>query len=205
MGGKPAVPRLAIHPTAIYNHPHLSAVSALSGEDADVVPRLDHLLDRPAQVRRSGGGPEMGKGVGIMSEPCRIGSDSLPLPQARRLDEVLHRFEDVWRAGLRPALEDYLGDTPEPERAALLRELIVVEVYYRRLGGDDPQPADYQERFPALESTWLAQEVAGRAASTADPSPLTAERAPSPGSGEEIEVAQGQISPLGTLRYHPLR
>src|SRR5439155_7080836 len=26
--------------------------------DTDVVPRLDHLLDRPAQVRRSGGGPQ---------------------------------------------------------------------------------------------------------------------------------------------------
>ena len=140
-----------------------------------------------------------------MSEACRIDGDSFPLSQARRLDEVLHRFEDVWRAGSRPAIEDYLGDIPEPERAALVRELVAVEVYYRRLGGDDPQPADYQERFPALEPTWLAQEVAGRAASTADPSPLTAERAPSPGSGEEIEVAQGQISPLGTLRYHPLR
>jgi hypothetical protein len=56
-------------------------------------------------------------------------------------------------AGHRPAIEDYLADLPEPERAALLRELVPVDADYRRWHGEDPQPHKYHARFPSLDPT----------------------------------------------------
>jgi serine/threonine protein kinase/lipopolysaccharide biosynthesis regulator YciM len=72
------------------------------------------------------------------------------LSKARRIDEGCNRFERAWQAGPRPRLEDYLGDTPEPERAALLRELIALDMAYRRQAGEQPQAAEYHARFPDL-------------------------------------------------------
>src|SRR5262249_59576900 len=90
-----------------------------------------------------------------MSEAPRL-DDSLVL----RLDEVCDRFEAAWAAGQNPRLEDYLGATPALHRAALLRELLLLDVHYRRQSGAAPQAADYQGRFPELEPAWLAQAVA---------------------------------------------
>jgi hypothetical protein len=91
-------------------------------------------------------------------------SPLLPLSLARHVDAVCHRFETAWKsaglAGARPAIEAYLGDTPEPARAALLCELILVEVYHRRRAGEDPQAADYLARFPELVPGWLSRALA---------------------------------------------
>src|SRR5262249_38019012 len=43
----------------------------------------------------------------------------------------------------------------------LLRELIVLDLDYRRRAGQKPQTADYTARFPGLDPAWLAQELAG--------------------------------------------
>ena len=85
-----------------------------------------------------------------------------PVPAAliHHIDAVCDRFEAALAASGRPRIEDYLGDTGEPGRALLLRELILVEAYYRRQAGETPQPQDYRPRFPALDSTWLAGAVA---------------------------------------------
>jgi serine/threonine protein kinase/tetratricopeptide (TPR) repeat protein len=78
--------------------------------------------------------------------------DSAPsdhrLSQALRIDQVCNRFELAWKAGQRPPIEDFLSDTPEPERSALLRELIALDMAYRRQAGEQPQPDDYRDRFP---------------------------------------------------------
>ena len=66
----------------------------------------------------------------------------------RRLDGVCDRFEAAWKAGQRPQLEEYLGDVPEQGRSVLLRELIVVDVQYRRLCGETTALPEYQCRFP---------------------------------------------------------
>jgi hypothetical protein len=39
---------------------------------------------------------------------------------------VCDRFELAWQASQRPRIEDYLDDTPEPERSILLRELVAL-------------------------------------------------------------------------------
>jgi eukaryotic-like serine/threonine-protein kinase len=105
-----------------------------------------------------------------------------PEPQseslARLVDQVCNRFEAAWKAGTPPRLEDFLGDAPGPERAALLRELVPLEAYYRRARGEDCRPEDYRARFPDLNPAWLAETVTGpNGTGTADappaPSPVT--------------------------------
>jgi hypothetical protein len=80
---------------------------------------------------------------------------------------VCDRFEAAWKAAhtaaARPRIEDYLADVPDPQRPALLRELILLEADYRRLGGDRPRPEDFLARFPELEAAWLAGALAPEA------------------------------------------
>jgi WD40 repeat protein len=83
----------------------------------------------------------------------------LPASVGRWLDQVCTEFESAWKAGRRPLVEDYLRDRSDQERSLLLRHLIPLEADYRRRGGEDPQPQEYQKRFPALDGTWLAEVV----------------------------------------------
>jgi WD40 repeat protein len=71
-----------------------------------------------------------------------------PLSLLQRVDEVSDRFEDAWEAGQQPRIEEYLAEIPEPGRPALLRELLALELRYRRREGETPAPAEYQRRFP---------------------------------------------------------
>jgi hypothetical protein len=41
---------------------------------------------------------------------------TLPLSGALRVNTACERFEQAWRAGSRPRIEDFLGCMPEPER-----------------------------------------------------------------------------------------
>jgi serine/threonine protein kinase len=76
---------------------------------------------------------------------------SLSLDQELRIDAVCQSFEAGWQtaeAGTRPRIEVYLGGTTEPERTALLEQLLLVELEYRDRVGEHPVPADYLNRFP---------------------------------------------------------
>jgi serine/threonine-protein kinase len=94
-----------------------------------------------------------------MSEPSFSDGAALD-PWARRVDQLCDRWETAWKAATsadsRPRIEDFLDDVPEPNREALLRELIPLEVYYRQRQGEVPQAGDYRGRFPALDTAWLA-------------------------------------------------
>jgi serine/threonine-protein kinase len=83
-----------------------------------------------------------------MSDQAPPGGDSLSLSVLQRRDEVCDRFEDAWKAGQRPRIEDYLGAVPEPERSKLLEELLQVELAYRRCSGETLVLEDYLRRFP---------------------------------------------------------
>ena len=56
--------------------------------------------------------------------PQDVAGDGLPF---RRFDPVCDRFEQAWRDGARPRLEDYLAGEQGAERAWLLRELLLVD------------------------------------------------------------------------------
>jgi tetratricopeptide (TPR) repeat protein len=110
-----------------------------------------------------------------MSVERPIDPGTLPLSLARQVDEVCLRFEAAWQAGQRPGIEAYLADAPEPARLALVCELILLDVEYRRRHADVPRPEDYQQRFPWLAPTWLAEALTA-------PCPVLVEapQAPSP-------------------------
>src|SRR5262249_49411785 len=91
-------------------------------------------------------GPE--KGAGAMSHPIAGEDGSLPLSAAGRVDARCDRFEEAWIAGQTPQIEDFLAGAAEPERPALLQELVRLEVEYRRRRGEDPKPLEYRQRFP---------------------------------------------------------
>lgn len=66
----------------------------------------------------------------------------------RDVDLMCDRFEAALCEGLHPLIEKYVEDAVEPIRSRLLRELVALEVSYRRLGGQSPARAEYETRFP---------------------------------------------------------
>jgi serine/threonine protein kinase len=85
-----------------------------------------------------------------MTETNRSDSGALPLSVERRVDQICRRFEAAWRAlaGPRPCIGDYINDVTGPGRLALLRELLCLDVEYRREAGEEPAPEDYLSQFP---------------------------------------------------------
>jgi serine/threonine protein kinase/formylglycine-generating enzyme required for sulfatase activity len=91
-------------------------------------------------------------------------NDALSPSALQRMDEVCDRFEAGCKAGQRPKIEEYLIRTAGLERAHLLRELLSLELEYRRRGGESAVFAEYLLRFPEhaklIEAVYF-QEVAG--------------------------------------------
>jgi eukaryotic-like serine/threonine-protein kinase len=73
---------------------------------------------------------------------------ALSLSTRETIDKVCLAFEDTWKAGQRPQIEQYLGGTEGPGRGALLRALLRQDLFYRRRQGEQPTPEEYAARFP---------------------------------------------------------
>ena len=56
-------------------------------------------------------------------------------------------FEQAWKAGERPRIEEYVRVLTPAERNALFQMLLETELELRREAGDQPKPGDYLERF----------------------------------------------------------
>jgi hypothetical protein len=87
-----------------------------------------------------------------MSARSQSGRDffhDLPPTVCERLEAVLERFEDAWRSGGPPMLEDYLPASGV-ERRALLIELVHADLHYRLQGGEVARVEVYLERYPEL-------------------------------------------------------
>ncbi len=83
-----------------------------------------------------------------MSVDSFTGPDSLPVESAERIDRICDRFEAAWRNGEKPSIDDHIADSTEPERSILWRELVTIEVQYRRMANDEPTINEYESRFP---------------------------------------------------------
>ncbi len=72
----------------------------------------------------------------------------LSLDDWRRVDAACDQFEAAWRAGGRPEPEPLLAEIAGPARVRLLRELLIIELEFRRRRGERPEVAEYAGRFP---------------------------------------------------------
>src|SRR5262245_66519273 len=63
-------------------------------------------------------------------------------------EEVLDRFEEDWRRGPRPELDDFRPVGPPDER--LLAELVHTDLEYRLKAGEPARVEDYLRRYPEL-------------------------------------------------------
>ena len=74
---------------------------------------------------------------------------SLSLEAKERIDRICLAFEEAWRSGIRPQVEAYLGDdTVGPLQSALLTELLLLDLDYRKHLREQPTAEEYRTRFP---------------------------------------------------------
>src|SRR5262249_45682867 len=99
-----------------------------------------------------------------MTMPLTPPRDDFPPGVAGRLDEVCDRFEAAWQAGRQPRLEDFRAEGAEADRAALLRELLQIELFYRGRQGQPPPPEEYHRRLAGYEAVVTAAFCGGAAA-----------------------------------------
>lgn len=93
---------------------------------------------------------------------ARLTPTTTPPNAVRQIEQICDRFEAAWKDGQRPLLEAYLSQVDEHLHSALLRELLPLEWEYRVRAGDQPQPSEYQSRFPAASALLetIGREVA---------------------------------------------
>ena len=78
-----------------------------------------------------------------------IRQKKLPIAALERIDDLCAEFEQKWQTNEPPSIESRLaGEVAPIERDALLAELIVLDVDYRRRRGETPTEQEYLDRFP---------------------------------------------------------
>ncbi|MGA2256005.1 MAG: hypothetical protein ABSG53_15270 [Thermoguttaceae bacterium] len=92
--------------------------------------------------------------------------------QVQRVDRVCDQFEAAWKAGRRPRIDDFLSEVPPAEWLDLLRELLVLDLDYRRQFGESPTLEEYRAWYPALALDQFATLFADTSQSTNPPSGL---------------------------------
>jgi serine/threonine-protein kinase len=109
--------------------------------------------------------------------------------EARSVDRLCDRFEAAWHFGPRPAIEAFLADAPASARAAALRELLALEVEYRRRDGETPKPEEYETRFG--DSSHVIASVFGRAPCREERRGSAESGADTPDSSPTVELEKG--------------
>ncbi len=74
---------------------------------------------------------------------------ALSPPVRAEVEGRIERFEQAWRDGGRPAIDDHLP-AGGPERVAVLVELVHAELECRLLAGEPARVEEYLDRYPAL-------------------------------------------------------
>lgn len=78
-----------------------------------------------------------------------IRQEKLPIAALERIDDLCAEFERKWQANEPHSIESQLAGEAVPiERDALLAELLVLEIDYRRRRGETPTEQEYIDRFP---------------------------------------------------------
>ena len=83
-----------------------------------------------------------------MADQERQPKHNLGLTQELEIDRICRRFEEELRSGAEPLIEPFIENQEEPFRCQLLRELLLLDIEYRKHKGTSLGTNDYLERFP---------------------------------------------------------
>jgi eukaryotic-like serine/threonine-protein kinase len=116
------------------------------------------------------------------------------LSRLQQINERCNRFEAAWKSGARPRIEEYL--TPSWTDFSLLRQLVLLDVDYRRKHGECPRSEDYFERFPDLDRPWLTAALADDPSAPTSDGPVADRPRPTVSAGEFLDrlAAHGLLS-----------
>jgi serine/threonine protein kinase/predicted ATPase len=81
--------------------------------------------------------------------PGREHVPSPPIEDWSALKDAVQRFEDGWRQGIRPAINEYLPAS-DPLRSRVLIELVHIDLELRLKAGEAARVEEYLARFPEL-------------------------------------------------------
>lgn len=70
------------------------------------------------------------------------------LSEQQQIEVIAERFEKEWVAGKRGDLDRYVRISPPDLRVPLFRELLLIDLVYRRRLGETPTVEEYARRFP---------------------------------------------------------
>src|SRR5262249_22051430 len=101
---------------------------------------------------------DLGEGAGLVSDLSRVKGERTLILE-RRINTICDQFETAWRTNPPVQLDAFLEGWHGPERTALLRELVPLDVDYRRSRGMSYALHDYLVRFPDLDSGWLTSAM----------------------------------------------
>jgi len=101
-----------------------------------------------------------------MSNGTSSTADELSFSAQERIDRACDDFEAAWKSSGRPRIEELLAaNQPRPGRLALLRELLNLELFWRKKRDERPEPREYIDRFPERDECAEVARAFMRAAS----------------------------------------
>ena len=103
-----------------------------------------------------------------MSESSLPHYELLPTDQVALINKICDQFEEAWRQGESPAIDDYLSEAPESARKALLHELVLIDASYRRIITSALSFSEYYSKYVGLDEAWLAEKMTAAASTNAN-------------------------------------
>ncbi|MBX7105224.1 MAG: protein kinase [Gemmataceae bacterium] len=85
--------------------------------------------------------------------------ENVPLEVLRRIHQTCERFESAWHGGDRPVIGDYLVAVTDPERSALLAELLAIDLEMRVAAHELPDERDYRSHFADANDGKIIERV----------------------------------------------
>jgi WD40 repeat protein/serine/threonine protein kinase len=135
----------------------------------------------------------------IADSERRAGQDGLTAAELWRIDQICDGFEAAWRSARRPRVEAFLDVMTGPAREILVRELVELDLHYRRHHGESPELDDYERRFPELAGPRPQATKEFDRPDDIDRLCAFAERAPGPRANPDSSVFLGQNGQASTI------
>lgn len=82
---------------------------------------------------------------------------NLPEDAMLLVNRLCNQFEQAWQSGKCPRAEEWIAELDARWRRPALRELLPLEIEYRRRAGEAIAAREYVERHPELDAAWLGR------------------------------------------------